>query len=128
MKVKHGFWMGRTEVTVGQFKKFVEATGFVTDAEKPGGKTQCFNPKWTHYNLTTKVTPPLGTDGREELARPQFPVSHARRVPRRLRELVRRAGVWRVADQARTRRRTPAGRDGVPPADRGRVGIRLSRR
>ena len=58
MKVKDGFWMGRTEVTVGQFRKFTEATGYVTDAEKPGGHTQCFNPKWTSYNLTTSVTHP----------------------------------------------------------------------
>lgn len=58
MSVKYGFWMGRTEVTMGQFKRFAEATGYVSDAEKPGGKTQCFNPKWTSYNLTTQVTHP----------------------------------------------------------------------
>ena len=39
MRVDEGFWMGRTEVTVGQFRMFVASTGFVTDAEKPGGKT-----------------------------------------------------------------------------------------
>ena len=44
--VKDGFWMGRTEVTVGQFKRFVEETGYVTDAEKPGGETQVFDPNW----------------------------------------------------------------------------------
>ncbi len=58
MQVKYGYWMGRTEVTVGQFRRFVEESGYVTDAEKPGGHTQCFNPKWTHYNLTTQVTHP----------------------------------------------------------------------
>jgi formylglycine-generating enzyme len=58
MRVKYGFWMGRTEVTVGQFKRFVAETGYVTDAEKPDGQTQCFNPRWTSYNLTTKVTHP----------------------------------------------------------------------
>ncbi len=58
MRVPHGFWMGRTEVTMGQFRRFVEATGYVTDAEQPGGKTQCFNPKWTGYNLTTQITHP----------------------------------------------------------------------
>jgi len=58
MRVKYGFWMGRTEVTVGQFRKFALATSYVTDAEKPGGKTQCFNPKWTGYNLRSKVTHP----------------------------------------------------------------------
>lgn len=58
MRVAYGFWMGRTEVTVGQFRRFVEETKYVTDAEKPGGHTQCFNPQWTSYNLTTEVTHP----------------------------------------------------------------------
>ncbi|MFV1967083.1 MAG: formylglycine-generating enzyme family protein [Pirellulaceae bacterium] len=46
MRVKEGFWMGRTEVTVGQFRRFIDATRFITDAEKPNGKTQCFNRNW----------------------------------------------------------------------------------
>src|SRR5690606_35352092 len=46
MRVSDGFWMGRTEVTVGQFRRFVEETGYVSDAEKPGGKTQVFDPNW----------------------------------------------------------------------------------
>ena len=46
MEVKNGFWMGRTEVTVGQFRRFVEETGYVSDAEKPGGMTQVFDPEW----------------------------------------------------------------------------------
>lgn len=58
MSVKDGFWMGRTEVTVGQFKRFVEETNYVTDAEKPGGHTQCFNPTWKSYQLTTNVIHP----------------------------------------------------------------------
>ena len=29
-----GFWMARTETTVGQFRRFVRQTGYVTDAEK----------------------------------------------------------------------------------------------
>jgi len=58
MQVRDGFWMGRTEVTVGQFRRFVEETKYVTDAEKPGGHTQCFDPDWTGYNLTTQITHP----------------------------------------------------------------------
>ena len=46
IRVKDGFWMGRTEITVGQFRKFTDATGFITDAEKQNGITQCFNRNW----------------------------------------------------------------------------------
>ena len=46
MRVKEGFWMGRTEVTVGQFRRFADETGYVTDAEKPGGTTMVFDHDW----------------------------------------------------------------------------------
>lgn len=58
MHVKNGFWMGRTEVTVGQFRRFVEETKYVSDAEKPGGWTQCFDTEWDGYNLTGQVVQP----------------------------------------------------------------------
>jgi formylglycine-generating enzyme required for sulfatase activity len=32
-----GFWIDQTEVTVGQFAAFVQATGYVTEAEREGG-------------------------------------------------------------------------------------------
>jgi len=32
----NGFWLGRTEVTRGQWQQFVEATGYRTDAERAG--------------------------------------------------------------------------------------------
>ena len=54
MQVKDGFWMGRTEVSVGQFRRFVNQSGYVSDAEKPNGKTQCFDPEWT---ITAKAPP-----------------------------------------------------------------------
>ena len=54
MRVKDGFWMGRTEVSVGQFRRFAEESGYVTDAEKPGGHTQVFDPEWT---ITAKAPP-----------------------------------------------------------------------
>ncbi|MCX6900536.1 MAG: formylglycine-generating enzyme family protein [Verrucomicrobia bacterium] len=34
--IKNGFWLGRTELTLGQWRKFVDATGYVTEAEKRG--------------------------------------------------------------------------------------------
>jgi formylglycine-generating enzyme len=54
MRVRDGFWMGRTEVTVGQFRRFVEDSGYVTDAEQPGGMTQVFDPNW---KITAKAPP-----------------------------------------------------------------------
>ena len=57
-RIKQGFWMGRTEVSVGQFNQFAKDSGYVTDAEKPGGHTQCFDPEWDGYHLTTKVSQP----------------------------------------------------------------------
>jgi sulfatase modifying factor 1 len=57
-RIRHGLWMGRTEVSVGQFRRFVQDTGYVTDAERPGGKTQCFDPAWTGYRLTNGVVHP----------------------------------------------------------------------
>jgi len=57
-RIKHGFWMARTETSVGQFRRFVEESGYVTDAEKSGGWTQCFDPQWDGYHLTTKVVHP----------------------------------------------------------------------
>jgi len=40
------FYMGKTEVTVGQFRQFVEATGFQTDAEKQGWAWAWTGSKW----------------------------------------------------------------------------------
>lgn len=37
VRVSRPFFMSETEVTVGQFQGFVEATGYVTDAEDSGG-------------------------------------------------------------------------------------------
>lgn len=57
-RIKSGIWMGRTEVSVGQFKRFVEEAGYVSDVEKPGGETQCFDQEWDGYHLTTNVIHP----------------------------------------------------------------------
>ena len=57
MRVKDGFWMGRTEVTVGQFRRFADETGFVTDAEKSDIGAMCFDRDWKP-NITHSGTPP----------------------------------------------------------------------
>ncbi len=41
--IKQGFWMGRTELTVAQWRKFVDTKNYVTDAEKEG---RAFAPKF----------------------------------------------------------------------------------
>ena len=52
------FWLGRTEVTVGQFRRFVEATGYRTEAEQSGG---CFairdEGEWVLVDARTWRTP-----------------------------------------------------------------------
>ena len=57
-RIKNGLWMGRTEVSVGQFRRFTEESGYVSDAEKHGGETPFFDPAWNGYRLTTKVVHP----------------------------------------------------------------------
>ncbi|WP_206028409.1 formylglycine-generating enzyme family protein [Thalassoroseus pseudoceratinae] len=42
VKISKGFAIAATEVTVAQFRKFVEATNHKTDAEKNGGALGCF--------------------------------------------------------------------------------------
>ncbi|QEG43706.1 formylglycine-generating enzyme family protein [Roseimaritima ulvae] len=40
--ISRSFEIGVSEVTVGQFREFVEATGYETDAERGGGALGCF--------------------------------------------------------------------------------------
>lgn len=42
VRISQPFEIAATEVTVGQFKAFVEDTGYVTEAEKSGGALGCF--------------------------------------------------------------------------------------
>jgi len=55
--VREGFWMGRTEITVGQFRRFVDETGYLSDAEQPGGKTMVFDQNWKP-NISHAGSPP----------------------------------------------------------------------
>jgi formylglycine-generating enzyme required for sulfatase activity len=45
VEITHPLYMGQTEVTVGQFRKFVQATGYQTQAEREGGAFRYF-PNW----------------------------------------------------------------------------------
>ncbi|MBF0311256.1 MAG: SUMF1/EgtB/PvdO family nonheme iron enzyme [Magnetococcales bacterium] len=42
VRIEQGFWLGRYEVTVGQFRSFVEATGYETEAERDVGEKGCY--------------------------------------------------------------------------------------
>jgi formylglycine-generating enzyme required for sulfatase activity len=57
MRIRDGFWMSRTEITVGQFQQFVSDSHYVTDAEKPGGSTMVFDQNWIP-NVTHSGQPP----------------------------------------------------------------------
>ena len=46
VRIRRDFLMGRFEVTRGQYRRFVEATGYVTVAEKDGGTHTGFQGKW----------------------------------------------------------------------------------
>ncbi len=72
MQVSEGFWMGRTEVSFGQFERFVEESGYVTDAEKPGGWTQCFNHQWDRYYYDLRVVHPWERREDKSWRRPNF--------------------------------------------------------
>ena len=36
VRITHAFYLGQTEVTVGQFRKFIEASGYVPESERDG--------------------------------------------------------------------------------------------
>ncbi|MCE5251294.1 formylglycine-generating enzyme family protein [bacterium] len=69
---ERGFWMGRTEVTVRQFKQFVRETGYITEAEKaqnrytwksPGFKQKDSYPVvYVSYHDALQYTKWAGTD------------------------------------------------------------------
>jgi len=50
VRISQPYFISATEVTVGQFKTFVEETGYITDAEEEGGG-QIFNTKDNRFEL-----------------------------------------------------------------------------
>jgi len=51
------YWMGKYPVTVGQFRMFIEETGYITDAEKGQGSWQFWEGRWiVRYDGSWKNT------------------------------------------------------------------------
>ena len=95
------FRMGKYEVTIGQFRRFVEAAGYRTDAERSG-------------NCIDKAARGKPDGARQGLAQPRIPANGA--GPRSVCELERRRGVCSMA--------VTAGSRALPSALRERMGIR----
>ncbi len=66
-----GFWIDSTEVTNADFAKFVDATGYLTVAERDGAGGGVFEGAW-HLEETASWRQPFGHH--REDARPDFPV------------------------------------------------------
>jgi len=54
VKLTQGFYCGRTEVTVGQFKIFVREQGYLTQAERAGQGGWGYNPNVEDFERTTQ--------------------------------------------------------------------------
>lgn len=67
------FAMSSTEVTVAQFRQFVEATGYLTDAEK-SGRSQIFDER--QGSSVEQVGVDWSMDFRGRKAKPDMPVVH----------------------------------------------------
>ncbi len=81
MRVKDGFWMGRTEVSFGQFTRFADETGYISDAEKPGGETQVLDLEWRGYNLSEKVKHPWKSMAGKSWRDPNFGIPMQNNFP-----------------------------------------------
>ena len=72
-----GFYLGKHEVTVGQFRKFVEATKYVTDVEKSGGgHAHDERAVWEHRAGTTWLKPGYAGPYKQVDEHPVVHVSH----------------------------------------------------
>jgi len=70
VKIANGFWLSRTEMTVGQWRKFADATGYLTEAEKNGTAT-------ARDRVTRKWAPIKGVSWRD----PKFDVKPKENYP-----------------------------------------------
>ena len=107
VRITRPFSMGIHEVTIGQFKRFVEETGFKTESERDG--TGGYG-----IDLKTK-TWATRRDPKYSWQQPWVPAR--RRPPGHEHHLGRRRGVLRLVEQE-------GGQD-LPPANRGGMGVCL---
>ncbi|MFA5189220.1 MAG: SUMF1/EgtB/PvdO family nonheme iron enzyme [Verrucomicrobiia bacterium] len=64
--IRQGFWLGRTEVTVGQWRQFVKATGYVTDGETTGASYAPSGPHtWKHVDGANWRDPHFGSEPKD---------------------------------------------------------------
>ena len=73
VSIRRGFAIGKHEVTVGEFRAFVDKTGYATDAERKGYST-VYNHASGRLTQRRDITWQNGYDGRE--AEPNEPVLH----------------------------------------------------
>ncbi len=46
VRITHPFYLGKTEVTVGQFRRFIEASGYVAESDRDGTGAYGYNPDY----------------------------------------------------------------------------------
>jgi formylglycine-generating enzyme required for sulfatase activity len=72
-----GFYLGKHEINVGQFRKFIEATGYVTDNEKSGGgHAHDDHAVWEHRPGTSWKRPGYAGPYEQQDEHPVVHVSH----------------------------------------------------
>ena len=105
MRITRPFYLGVTEVTRGQFRRFVDDAGYQTEAEKDGKGGYGWNEEKKEFEQNPRYT--WQNAGFEQTD--EHPVVNVS---------------WNDA-QAFCRVAEPQGGEDVPAADRGRVGICL---
>lgn len=127
VRITHDFWLGATQVTVGQFRRFVEASGYVPESVRDGTGGYGFNPAYDP-SRTVRKDAFEGRNPRYSWQEPGFPQGDEHPVVNvtwndavaMARWLSRREGVtyrlpteaeWEYAARAGTRTRYPGGDD-----------------
>ena len=127
VRITHAFWLGETEVTVAQFRRFVERSGYVPESVRDGTGGYGYNPRYDPAR-TVRHDAFEGRDPRYSWRNPGFAQTDAHPVlnvtfndaQAMARWLSQREGAtyrlpteaeWEYAARAGTRTRYPAGDD-----------------